>query len=251
MKKQTKRDIFLSAGHSNVKGKDRGAAGNGYVEGDLTVEFRDLVFNFLTDEFGYCNVVTDDNRNFTSQTIRLFRNKTKSNSIVVDFHWNAATPAATGTEVLVPHDSTALENSLALSIAKSIGSILSIPLRGNHRGNKGVKSEMESHHGRLGWMRLTGENVLPEICFITNKSDMEKYQENKVELARAVAKDILSAATTPVASNSPTKDTMHTVSGGDTLGALANRYNTTVANIKMLNSLTTDMIYVNQVLRIK
>ena len=28
------RKIFIGAGHSNVKGKDRGAEGNGYIEGE-------------------------------------------------------------------------------------------------------------------------------------------------------------------------------------------------------------------------
>ena len=36
------RTIFISAGHSDG-GIDKGASGNGYVEGVLTVEQRDLI----------------------------------------------------------------------------------------------------------------------------------------------------------------------------------------------------------------
>jgi N-acetylmuramoyl-L-alanine amidase len=55
------------------------------------------------------------------------------------------------------------------------------------RGDQGIKTEADSHHGRLGWMRLTGENVLMEICFITNPVDMQKYQANKLQLAKNIA----------------------------------------------------------------
>lgn len=41
------RTVFISAGHSNQPGRDRGAYGNGYNEGDLTAEFRNLVITEL------------------------------------------------------------------------------------------------------------------------------------------------------------------------------------------------------------
>ena len=41
------RSVFLSAGHSNRPGRDRGAAGNGYIEGELAVEFRNILKNEL------------------------------------------------------------------------------------------------------------------------------------------------------------------------------------------------------------
>ncbi|WP_246942857.1 LysM peptidoglycan-binding domain-containing protein [Bacillus pinisoli] len=48
----------------------------------------------------------------------------------------------------------------------------------------------------------------------------------------------------------PPSTTTHTVVSGDTLSLLAKRYNTTVTDIKQLNQLTTDMIYVGQKLTI-
>ena len=41
------RKIFISAGHSNKQGTDRGASGNGFIEGELTVELRDLIVSEL------------------------------------------------------------------------------------------------------------------------------------------------------------------------------------------------------------
>jgi hypothetical protein len=34
--------LILSAGHSNMTGRDRGASGCGFIEGDLTVELRPM-----------------------------------------------------------------------------------------------------------------------------------------------------------------------------------------------------------------
>ena len=41
------RKIFISAGHSNKSGKDQGAQGNGYIEGQLAVELRNLLVSEL------------------------------------------------------------------------------------------------------------------------------------------------------------------------------------------------------------
>ena len=41
------RKIFISAVHSNKPGKDQGAAGNGFIEGQLAVELRNLLVSEL------------------------------------------------------------------------------------------------------------------------------------------------------------------------------------------------------------
>jgi LysM repeat protein len=56
------------------------------------------------------------------------------------------------------------------------------------------------------------------------------------------------APTPPPAQASGT--TVYTVKSGDTLGKIATNYNTTVAEIKSLNSLKSDMIYVGQKLKV-
>ena len=49
----------------------------------------------------------------------------------------------------------------------------------------------------------------------------------------------------------PTSDVYHTVQAGDSLWALASKYNTTIANIKSWNNLSGDTIYVGQKLIVK
>lgn len=181
------RTVFISAGHSDGKGtsKDRGAVSNGFVEGDLTIEFRDLLHLNLKD-LGV-KVVIDNNSNAFSHSIAFFRNLTTPNSIVIDIHFNSsANPLSTGVETLIPAKYTAFEYNLAADISKCISETLGYKLRGTN----GVKTELASHHGSLGWMRLTGENILLEIGFISNKKDMEIYQQKKHILAKKIAEII-------------------------------------------------------------
>jgi len=232
------RKIFIGAGHSNKVGKDRGAAGNGYIEGELAVELRDLIVSNLK-KLGITPII-DENQNILSETITKFKNLTSSNSIVLDIHWNAATPKATGTEVLIPSSHTSFEKKLAENIASTISETLSIV----KRGNNGVRTEAESHHGRLGWMRLNGENILLEVCFISNESDMIKYQKNKSTLANNIAKILFEYA-------QENTESVYVVQSGDNLTKIAKNNNLTIADIILLNKLTTSNLKVGQILKLK
>ncbi len=223
------RSIFLSAGHSNKSGQDRGAVGNGYIEGELAVEFRDLLVKEL--KCIGASPTIDSNDSILSKSIAFFKNKTSNNSIVLDIHWNAASPQATGVEVLVPSPPSEFEKSKAKEISSLISRVLNIR-------DRGVKTEADSHHGRLGWMRLTGENILIEMCFITNKKDMESYQANKIILAKEMAYILVEDGKT------------YTVVPGDTLSRIAVVNKTTISKIMADNNLKTYTILAGQKLKI-
>lgn len=246
------RKIFLSAGHTNVKGKDRGAAANGVTEGDLTVELRDLITTELKN-LGV-NPTIDDNSHGLRKTLAKFKNLTAKDSLVVDIHFNAATPKAKGVETLVPNEANDLELNLAQKLSSTIANILETSLRGSFKGRKGVKSEISSHHGRLGWMRLTGNNVLLEICFITNKPELDKYLNNKHLIAKNIAAILVKASSienksTKIKTNQ-INSVSHIVREGDTLWGIARKHNMQVSELKKLNNLTSDTIHKGDILKI-
>jgi|SRR5688500_11171207 len=176
--------IFLSAGH-NSKSKtiktDPGAVNSdGVKEGDLTIEFRDLVKREL-DLLGV-KYITDLEEE--SLGMYLKRIQTGNASVVVEYHFDAASnPQATGTIGVVEDEADRLDKAFAKELTDSTASVLGIR-------NRGIMPEALSHRGRLGLMREEGIICLVELGFITNKDDLKRYHLKKKELAKIHAEII-------------------------------------------------------------
>lgn len=171
------RKIIVSAGHTNVPGLDRGASGNGFIEGELTVELRDLIIKEL--KLLGANYLTDDNRNALAQTLAWLRGKYSNKDILVDLHWNSGQPQANGSEVFIPDNPSQFEAFLGNALLQGICSF--------GFKSRGVRPESESARKRLGWMRPNAENILIELCFLSNALDMKLYQANKLNIAKKIA----------------------------------------------------------------
>jgi N-acetylmuramoyl-L-alanine amidase len=173
--------IFVSAGH-NSKSKtikaDPGAVNkDGIKEGDLAIEFRDLV----TQNLGLMGVkyITDSDEE--NLAMYLQRINTGTGSVVVEYHFDsAAKPEATGTTGLVEEEADRLDKAFAKELTDATAIYLGIK-------NRGVISETQSHRGRLGLMREEGIICLVELCFISNPDDLKRFHLHKRELAKAHA----------------------------------------------------------------
>lgn len=250
-----KRPIFISSGHSNKQGRDRGAISGRFVEGELTVNLRKLIVADLT-ALGNVPIIDIDN-SILSESIAFFKNKTSINSIVLDIHFNAGPPAAKGVETLVPAKPSTFELQLANKLSKGVSEVLDTPMRGTTSGYAGVKTEADSARKSLGWMRLTGETVLLETCFLSNAEEMKKYEERLPELSKKIARILYDASlygeptvvipSTPKTSN----DVTYVVKAGDNLSKIANAYGTTVLKITNDNGLKTSVLQIGQKLIIK
>ena len=167
--------IFFSAGHSK---NDPGApACDGSTEAIMTIALRDRVIAKLKAKGA--KVVQDiDTENLGQYLARI---QPGEGSVVCEVHFNAVTdPKATGTEVLIPDRHTAHEMDLATHLCVDGAKILGIK-------NRGVKTEGMSHRGKLGLMREEGMNVLIEVCFISNPTDLAAYKKNIEPYADMVA----------------------------------------------------------------
>lgn len=169
------RKIILSAGHG---GTDPGAVSGSYIERDLAIELRNLIVKEL-NSLGIKPLV-DDNRNALKQTLAWLRGKFASKDILVDIHWNAAgSREANGSEIIIPDVSSKFEKDLAAALLKVFTDI-------GFR-NRGVKPEALTARKTLAWMRPNAENILLEVCFISNLTDMKLYEANKLQIAKRVA----------------------------------------------------------------
>ena len=182
--------LYLSAGHSctvydsvtkekKLKQPDRGVYAIldniEYAEGDLTADLRKaLVTAFLKENI---KVIVDDDKSILKQTLSFFKPLIADyNDIAIDLHFNASlSKTATGVEVLVPNKPTEFELHFGRDLSKIISDSLYIR-------DRGVKTEANSHHKKLGWMNLPCENFIIEVCFITNKFDVKQYIDNKEKL---------------------------------------------------------------------
>lgn len=174
--------VFVSAGHnsqSKTIKQDPGAVNpvTGIKEGDLTIEFRDLVKAELT-LLGVRYISDTEEENLAMYLNRI---RTGNGSVVIEYHFDSASnPKTSGTTSIVEEDADRLDRAFAREIADSTANILLI-------NNRGVISEKESHRGRLGLMREQGIITLCEIGFVSNEDDIAKYHARKLVLAKAHA----------------------------------------------------------------
>lgn len=165
--------VFPSAGHHD---KDPGAVYNGIKEADKTKELRNLISKHL----GTHKHITD----YDCETNRQYQNRIKpdNGSVIFDIHFNASTNAlVSGTEMIVGNNASKHSIEMASELVSGTSKILGIPSRG-------VKTETQTARGKIGILNLgAGIAVLAEVCFLSNTSDMIKYEANKEALAKFYA----------------------------------------------------------------
>lgn len=175
--------ILVSAGHTNNKGQDRGVGAHGLVEGIEAVRVRDTVAMYLREK-GL--VVLEDGPDGVNDALAKAIVLAKKVGIAVEIHFNAAAnPKATGIEVL----SKPRSKALARKLAGAIHSPTKLPLRG---GDGGYKADNSGQHHRLAFCEAGG--LIVELCFLTNPSDVDTYQENFEAISRGLAEVLAAAA---------------------------------------------------------
>ena len=172
--------IYLIAGHSKT---DPGAIGVGGVkESELTMELRDKIAYFITKK-GYKVTLDNDYDNLSKVIAGI---KSTESCVICDIHFNSGPATANGTETFIPDRSTANERMIGGLITSGLASTMGIRSRG-------VKSEKDSARKTLAIMKLSGINLLPEICFSSNRSDMSAYEANKDKVAEVIARNLIIA----------------------------------------------------------
>ena len=92
------------------------------------------------------------------------------------------------------------------------------------------------------------EALLVEYGFLDSTGDdIDQLKNNYEELAEAVVKAVTEYIGVPYTSKT---DEYYTVQKGDSLWSIANKFNTTVDNLKKLNNLSTNLLQIGQKLKI-
>ncbi len=164
---------------------------------------------------------------------------------VIEFHFDAFTNQARGGHVIIHSDYS--PDDMDLRIRDAIGSM--VGLRFTHRGYQGISGR--SNLFNVNVARNNGITYrLLELGFGTNRTDADIMLKRTDEYAKKLVEAILNAK---VENSKPAKEPAkplghsYTVQSGDTLSAIAKKYNTTVAELVKHNELSNpDLIRVGE-----
>ncbi|MDD6093756.1 MAG: LysM peptidoglycan-binding domain-containing protein [bacterium] len=234
--------VIIDAGHGGV---DSGARGSDILEKDYNL----LISKYMYDRFRELGVpvyltrdsdVTLEPKNRTNRILSFFGND--SNALVISNHLNAG--GGTGAEVIY-----ALRNDskLANSILNNIGNTGQSTRRVYQR-----RLPFDSTKDYYYILRDTGktEPLIVEYGFIDNDKDLTFLKDNYKKLAEAVIKAVLEYKNIPYKEPDKTITDTYIVVKGDTLYSIAKSLDTTVEELKKLNSINNNMLTLGQMLKV-
>lgn len=242
--------IVIDPGHG---GSDPGAVANGVNEKDLTLMISKYMYDRL-QQLGIPVYITrtEDITLTPSQRVNSILNAfgNNPNVLVISNHINSnATPnSAEGAEVIY-----ALRNNgiLANKILDELGETGQIKRTAyQKRSEKNPQNDYYFIHRETG----NTEPLIIEYGFINNEKDLEKLQNNYKEYVDAVIDAILDVKNIKLNNTNNNNLNMsnesYIVKQGDSLWEIAQKYNTTVNELKKKNNLISDVIVPGQILQI-
>lgn len=234
--------IVIDAGHG---GTDGGASGNGIIEKDLTLDISKYMYNRFR-ELGIPVTMTRTTDETLSPTRRVDRIMDaygdEKGVIIISNHINAG--GGDGAEVIY-----ALRNNATLA-----NDILAELEKSGQNVREAFQRRLPSNTAKDYYFihRDTGNNTEPVIVeygFLDSTGDdPQQLKEDYDILAEAVVRGVMKYIGKPYSGGE--LEGTYTVKSGDSLWSIANRFNTTVAEIKQLNNLNTNALQVGQVLKL-
>ena len=238
--------IIIDPGHG---GLDGGATGNNLIEKDLNLKSSLYMYDRF-NELGIPVKITRDSDEYLPKTERVERVKSlynnEPNVILISNHINAG--GGEGAEVVysLKNDST-----LAQSVLNNIGEAGQIKRKVYQR-----RLPENPNKDYYYILRETGnlEPILIEYGFIDNINDASKLKNNLEDYAEAVVKAVTEYAGYNYVKPGEIIDInkeIYIVKRGDTLYSIARDNNISVAELKKINNITNNTIYVGQELYLK
>ena len=232
--------IVIDSGHG---GSDSGASGNGMLEKDYTL----MISKYMKDRFDELGIPskltrsTDETVTPSDRVNRILNAYGNSPDVlVISNHLNAG--GGSGSEVIY-----ALRNNdrLSKSILEGLGSA-GMPIRKAYQ--RRLPSDMTKDYYFIH--RNTGltEPLIIEYGFIDNKNDANMIKNNYKRYAEEVVKAI--ANYKGYNYTEPRAQEVYIVQKGDTLWNISKKLDTSVDEIKRLNNLNSNLLFVGQELKV-
>lgn len=180
--------IYLTAGHNLKGGRGTGvfgvkeANGKQFDEASETILLVKAIAAHLKKWYKV-TVLTDEPAWTLGFVVNWLKSKVKTTDLAIEFHFNsAAGSTSTGAETFVPNNATQTELRIALELTQEIAATLDIR-------NRGVKKANQSQHKSLAILEQPSAavNLLVEVCFVNNPSDVAAYRNNYFRLVQALS----------------------------------------------------------------
>ena len=169
--------LLISAGHT-LTGKGTGAVGfiNESQENRVLAKLIVEHLKKLGCETDYHEV--NSGSDYIEQQAK--KANSKNYDLVVQIHFNSSdNAAANGTEVIY-------RSSKGKVFAQKVQDKLKTEFK-----DRKIKHDINDLKRDLGWLRLTNPPaILIETCFVSNKSDTDKYTSNREKIAKLIAEGI-------------------------------------------------------------
>lgn len=223
-------------------GTDTGVVANGIIEKNYNLLISEYISKRLND-LGVLNILTRTDDSFISLDDRInIINDIYGDSNDVIVISNNLSNTSSGVEIIY-----ALRNNNALSylISKSLEDF-------GFKVNKyyQLRDEKDTSLDKEYLIRETGDNQTIEISYgsLNNSSDALNIKNNYQNYAEAIVKGLLDYLKIDYI---PVSDNFYVVVKGDSLYSIAKKYGTTVNELKSLNNLTSNILNIGQILKIK
>lgn len=169
--------VLVSAGHT-LNGVGSGAVGfiNESQENRVLAKYIVEYLKKLGHETDYHEV--NSGSDYIDQQAK--KANSKDYDVVVQIHFNSSDNAsANGTEVIY-------RSSKGKVFAQRVQDKLKTEFR-----DRKIKHDINDLKRDLGWLRLTkSPAILIETCFVSNKSDTDKYKTNREKISKLIAEGI-------------------------------------------------------------
>ena len=232
--------IVVDAGHG---GDDPGAVSGGLREKDFTLEAANYMYNRFK-ELGVPVAITRDSDVTLSRQQRL---NTMNNSfgtdpkvIILSNHINSG--GGEGAEIIYPLRSS---STLPRQILEEIGSE-GQPTRTYYQRRLPEDPSKDYYY----IMRETPDttSLLIEYGFIDNANDVKRLQNNLLDYVEAVVRAVTRYIGVPYVAPDGISEETYVVQKGDSLYSIAQKFGTTVDQLKKWNNLTSNTLQIGQVL---
>lgn len=226
-------------------GDDPGAVGNNLLEKDLNLRAAQYMYKRL-QELGIPSVIIRNTDETLPKNERIERvleaYNNEPNTILISNHINAG--GGEGAEIVYALRNEPTLATMALNNIGDAGQLM----------RKVYQRRLPENPSKDYYyiIRETGntEPLLVEYGFIDNENDAKKLKSNLELYVEGVVKAIADYAGYTYKEPTITDD-YYIVQSGDTLYSIARRYNTTVAELRRLNNLTTDILSIGMRLLIR